>query len=334
MSELLSLMFRAEVGSFINIASILGVVLALAALLIWFERRMLGFFSERLGPNRVWIFGIGQSIADVVKLLWKEDWVPPFADKPVFIIAPLIIPIVMLMSFAVIPIAPGVGIFDMNVGLLWIFAMAGLAAYSAMLGGLASNNKFSLLGSLRAAGQMISYEVFMGIAILGVVMCADSFNLREIVEAQENTWFIFPQFLGFIVFFIAGIAESHRWPFDLPEGEAEIISGFNTEYSGMKFGFFFVGEYIGMLVMSVLIPVLFFGGYHAPFGLEFGGPIISGVFWLSMKSFFFVMIFILIRAALARPRYDQLMRYGWLVMLPLSLLNLLVTGAVILILGS
>ena len=328
-------MFEFVVGSPINIALILGSVLGLAAMLIWVERRLLGFFSERLGPNRVGPFGVLQSVADMVKMLWKEDWVPPFSDKLTFVVAPIIIPVVMLLSFAVIPIAPGVGIIDLNIGLLWIFAMAGLASYSAMLGGLASNNKFSLLGSLRAAGQMISYEVFMGVAILGVVILADSFNLREIVEVQrEHRWFIIPQFLGFVVFFIAGIAESHRWPFDLPEGESEIISGFNTEYSGMKFGLFFVGEYIGMLVMSALIPVLFFGGYDAPFGLEFGNEIISGVFWMCAKTFFFVFIFVLIRAALARPRYDQLMRYGWLVMLPLSLLNLLVTGAIVLMQGS
>lgn len=327
-------MFEFVVGSPLNIALILGVVLGAAALLIWVERRVLGFLSERLGPNRVGPFGILQSIADVLKLLTKEDWVPPFADKPTFVIAPLVIPIVMLLSFAVIPIAPGVGVMDLNIGLLWVFAMAGLASYSAMLGGLASNNKFALLGGLRAAGQMISYEVFMGISILGVVILGDSFNLREIVEAQEGQWFIFPQFVGFVVFLIAGLAESKRWPFDLAEGESEIISGFNTEYSGMKFGFFFVGEYIGMLVLSALITVLFFGGWLAPFGLEFGNEIISGVFWMGLKTSLWVFFFILVRAALVRPRYDQLMSYGWLVMLPLSLLNLLITGAIVLYQGG
>jgi len=327
-------MFEFVVGSPLNIALILGVVLAAAALLIWVERRVLGFLSERLGPNRVGPFGILQSVADVLKLLTKEDWVPPFADKPTFIIAPLIIPIVMLLSFAVIPFAPGVGVMDLNIGLLWVFAMAGLASYSAMLGGLASNNKFALLGGLRAAGQMISYEVFMGISILGVVILGDSFNLREIVEAQQGQWFVFPQFIGFVVFLIAGLAESKRWPFDLAEGESEIVSGFNTEYSGMKFGFFFVGEYIGMLVLSALIVVLFFGGWLAPFGLNFGNEIISGVFWMGLKTSCWVFFFILVRAALVRPRYDQLMSYGWLVMLPLSLLNLLVTGAIVLYQGG
>ena len=193
-----------------------------------------------------------------------------------------------------------------------------------------NNNKFALLGALRGAGQMISYEVFMGISILGIVILSDSFSLREIVEAQEGGWFIFPQFFGFIIFMIAGIAESHRWPFDLPEGESEIISGYNTEYSGMKFGLFMIGEYIGMVVMSALIPVLFFGGWLAPFGLEFGNEIISGLFWMGAKTTFFLLFFILVRAALVRPRYDQLMNYGWLVMLPLALVNLLITGAVVL----
>ena len=327
-------MFTFQVGSLLNIAFILGAVLVSAALLIWVERRVLGFFNNRLGPNRVGPFGILQSVADVVKLITKEDWTPPFADKLTFIVAPVIIPVVMLLSFAMIPFAPDVGIIDMNIGLLFVMAMAGLASYSAMLGGLASNNKFALLGGLRAAGQMISYEVFMGISILGVVILSDSFSLRGIVEAREDGWYVFPQFIGFIVFMVAALAESHRWPFDLPEGEAEIISGFNTEYSGMKFGLFFVGEYIGMLLMACLIPVLFFGGWHAPFGWELGNPIVSGLFWMAAKVGVFVVFFILVRAALARPRYDQLMSYGWLVMLPLSLINLLVTGVIVLSQGS
>jgi len=327
-------MFEFVVGSPINIVFVLGMVLLTAAMLIWIERRILGFLNERLGPNRVGPGGMFQSFADVGKLITKEDWIPPFADKVTFVIAPVIIPVVMLLSFAVIPLAPGVGVMDLNIGLLWIMAMAGLGAYSAMLGGLASNNKFALLGGLRAAGQMISYEVFMGISILGVVVLGDSFNLREIVESQRDGWFVFPQFIGFIVFVIAGLAETKRWPFDLAEGESEIISGYNTEYSGMKFGLFFVGEYIGMFVMSALLPVLFFGGWLAPFGWEIGPPIISGLIWMSIKTSCWVFFFILVRAALVRPRYDQLMNYGWLVMLPLSLLNLLITGAVVLYQGS
>jgi NADH-quinone oxidoreductase subunit H len=327
-------MFEFTVGSLLNIAFVLGVVLISAAMLIWVERRVLGFLNERLGPNRVGPGGMFQSFADVGKLITKEDWVPPFADKFTFVLAPIIIPVAMLLSFAVIPFAPGVGIMDLNIGLLWLMAMAGLGAYSAMLGGLASNNKFALLGGLRAAGQMISYEVFMGISMLGVVILGNSFNMREIVEAQTDGWFVIPQFVGFVVFVIAGLAETKRWPFDLAEGESEIISGFNTEYSGMKFGLFFVGEYIGMFLMSMLIPVMFFGGWLAPFGWEIGPPIVSGLIWMSIKTGFWIFFFILVRAALVRPRYDQLMNYGWLVMLPLSLLNLLITGAVVLYQGS
>lgn len=327
-------MFALEVGSLLIIVVVFILILIPTALLGWIERRLIGFFQDRLGPNRLGPFGVMQVAADFIKMFGKEDWIPPFSDKMTFVIAPMILPIAMFLSFAVIPFAPGVGIIDLNVGLLWILAMAGLAAYSAMLAGIASNNKFSLLGGLRAAAQMISYEVFMGISILGVVILSDSFNLREIVIAQKDGWFVFPQFIGFFIFLVAGLAESHRWPLDLPEGEAEIISGYNTEYSGMKFLLFFVGEYIGLTLISALIPILFFGGWHAPFGLEFGNEIFSGLFWLSVKASFFAFFFILVRAAIPRPRYDQLMAYGWLIMLPLSLLNLLITGALVLVQGG
>jgi len=327
-------MFEIKVGSFLIIVAMFVLILIPTALLGWIERRLISFFQDRIGPNRLGPFGVMQVAADFLKMFWKEDWIPPFSDKMVFVLAPMILPIAMFLSFAVVPLAPGVGIIDLNIGLLWVLAMAGLAAYSAMLAGISSNNKFSLLGGLRAAAQMISYEVFMGISILGVVILSDSFNLREIAEAQKDGWFIFPQFIGFVIFLIAGLAESHRWPFDLPEGEAEIISGYNTEYSGMKFLLFFVGEYIGLTLISALISILFFGGWHAPFGLEFGNETLSGLFWLSVKASFFAFFFILVRAAVPRPRYDQLMSYGWLVMLPLSLLNLLITGALVLVQGG
>jgi len=327
-------MFEIKVGSLLIIVAMFVLILIPTALLGWIERRLISFFQDRIGPNRLGPFGVMQVAADFLKMFWKEDWIPPFSDKMVFVLAPMILPIAMFLSFAVVPLAPGVGIIDLNIGLLWVLAMAGLAAYSAMLAGISSNNKFSLLGGLRAAAQMISYEVFMGISILGVVILSDSFNLREIAEAQKDGWFIFPQFIGFVIFLIAGLAESHRWPFDLPEGEAEIISGYNTEYSGMKFLLFFVGEYIGLTLISALISILFFGGWHAPFGLELGNETLSGLFWLSVKASFFAFFFILVRAAVPRPRYDQLMSYGWLVMLPLSLLNLLITGALVLVQGG
>ena len=312
-----------EVGSALSIGAILFTVIVVAAMLIWVERRLLALWQERLGPNRVGPFGLLQVVADMIKIFTKEDWVPPFADKFSFILAPPIIMVVILLSFSVIPFAPGVGVIDSDIGVLFVLAMASLGAYSVMLGGLSSNNKYALLGSLRAAAQMVSYEVFMGISLLGVVALAGSFNLREIVLSQSDGWYIIPQFVGFVIFLIAGIAESHRLPFDIPEAEQEIVAGYHTEYSGMKFGMFFVGEYLGVVLVSSLLVVLFFGGWLGP---SFLPPIV----WFVLKAGFFIAFFILLRAAIPRPRYDQLMNYGWLFLLPLSLLNLLLTGAFIL----
>lgn len=314
-----------QVGSGLSIASILVVVIVIAAMLIWVERRLLGFWQDRLGPNRVGPFGLLQVVADMIKIFTKEDWVPPFADRFSFVLAPTIIMIVILLSFSVVPFAPNLGVVDSNIGVLFVLAMASLGAYSVMLGGLSSDNKYALLGSLRAAAQMVSYEVFMGISLLGVVALAGSFNLREIVAAQETGWFVLPQFIGFIIFLIAGVAESHRLPFDIPEAEQEICAGYHTEYSGMKFGMFFVGEYLGLVLISSLITVLFFGGWH--------GPFLPPLAWFVIKASCFIAFFILLRAAIPRPRYDQLMSYGWLFLLPLSLINLLITGALILLMN-
>ncbi|WP_323847061.1 NADH-quinone oxidoreductase subunit NuoH [Microbulbifer magnicolonia] len=312
----------------ITLLNVFGVLLAavlLAALLTWGERRLLGFWQDRPGPNRVGPFGLLQVVADMIKLFFKEDFVPRFADVPVFIIAPTVVMATMLLAFAVVPVSPGIGVIDLNIGLLFILAMSSMAVYSVILGGYASNNKYALLGGLRAAAQTVSYEVFMGLSLMGVVMLAGSFNLREIVLAQQNGWFILPQFVGFLVFLIAGIAESHRLPFDLPEAEHELTAGFHTEYSGMKFGMFFVGEYLAVILISALITTLFLGGWQ--------GPWFPPLVWFSLKTAFLVMLFILLRAALPRPRYDQLMQFGWKVMLPLSLLNLLVTAGVLLWIG-
>lgn len=286
-----------EVGSALNIASILVVVIVFAAMLIWVERRLLGFWQDRLGPNRVGPFGLLQVVADMIKIFTKEDWIPPFADRFGFVLAPTIIMIVILLSFSVVPFAPGVGIVDSNIGVLFVLAMASLGAYSVMLGGLSSDNKYALLGSLRAAAQMVSYEVFMGISLLGVVALTGSFDLREIVLAQEGGWFVVPQFIGFVIFLIAGVAESHRLPFDIPEAEQEICAGYHTEYSGMKFGMFFVGEYLGLVLISSLITVLFFGGWQ--------GPLLPPLAWFFIKASCFIAFFILLRAAIPRPRYDQ-----------------------------
>jgi NADH-quinone oxidoreductase subunit H len=283
---------------------------------------LLALWQDRYGPNRVGPAGLLQVLADTIKLLWKEDWIPPFADKPVFIIAPAVIMITVLMTFAVIPFGPDILVADLNIGLLFFLAMSSLGVYSVVLAGWSSNNKYSLLGSLRASAQMLSYEVFMGLSVMGVVMLAGSFNLREIVEAQHRLWFCIPQFLGLIIFAVAGIAETHRLPFDLPEAESELVAGYHSEYSGLKFGMFFVGEYLGITLISAMVVTLFFGGWL--------GPVLPPVVWFFLKTFVFICGFILLRATLPRPRYDQLMAYGWKVMLPLALLNLIVTGGVLL----
>ena len=312
-----------------GLLNILGILLTLvigAALLTWIERRLLGFWQDRRGPNRVGPFGALQVVADMIKILFKQDWVPPFADRVVFVLAPAVAMAAVLMAFAVIPVTPWIGIAgNLNIGVLFFLAMASLSVYSVVLAGWASNNKYSLLGGMRAAAQMITYEVFMGLALIGVVMLSGSFSLMDIVHAQHDIWYIIPQFLGFIVFLIAGIAETHRLPFDLPEGENELGAGFHTEYSGMKFGMFFIGEYVGILLTAAMITVLFFGGWQ--------GPLLPPIMWFGLKTAAFVAFFILLRAALPRPRYDQLMSYGWKFMLPLSLLNVAVTGALMLAAG-
>jgi NADH-quinone oxidoreductase subunit H len=306
---------------FASILGVLIVALSLSALLIWVERRLLALWQDRYGPNRVGPFGLLQVVADMIKIFTKEDWIPPFADKTVFIIAPAIIMVTVLLSFAVLPIAPGIIVVDLNIALLFFLGMSSLGVYSIVLAGWASGNKYSLLGGLRAAAQMISYEVFMGISLMGVVLLAGSFSLTAIVEAQRNRWFVLPQFLGFVLFLIAGMAEARRLPFDLPEAEAELVAGFHSEYSGMKFGMFFVGEYLGITLISSMITVLFFGGWM--------GPWLPPLVWFLVKVFAFICFFILLRASLPRLRFDQLMSLGWKVMLPLALVNLVVTGAVV-----
>jgi NADH-quinone oxidoreductase subunit H len=304
---------------------VLAGAMTIAAALIYVERRLLSLWQDRYGPNRVGPFGLLQVMADMTKIFFKEDWIPPFADRPVFILAPAMVVVATLFSFAVIPFAPGIGISDLNIGLLFFLAMTSLGVYGIVLGGWSSQSKYSLLGSLRATAQLLSYEVFMGLSLMGVVMMAGSFNLRIIVEAQRGLWFCIPQLLGLVIFFIAGLGETHRIPFDLPEGESELVDGYHTEYSGLKFGLFFVGEYLGITLISLVIAVLFFGGWL--------GPFLPPIVWLLGKTFVFICLFILVRAALPRPRYDQLMSFAWKVLLPLSLLNLLVTAGILLALG-
>ncbi|ALZ85164.1 MAG TPA: NADH-quinone oxidoreductase subunit NuoH [Pseudomonas sp.] len=319
------------------IAVVIGIVKAIVillavvicgALLSFVERRLLGLWQDRHGPNRVGPFGAFQLGADMLKMFFKEDWTPPFADKMIFSLAPVIAMGSLLVAFSVIPITPTWGVADLNVGLLFFFAMAGVNVYAVLFAGWASNNKFSLLGAMRASAQTLSYEVFMGLSVMGIVAVTGSFNMRDIVEAQhQGWWFIIPQFFGFCTFFIAGIAVTHRHPFDQPEAEQELADGYHIEYAGMKWGMFFVGEYIGIVLISALLVTLFFGGWHGPFLDTL--PWLSFV-WFALKTAFFIMIFILLRASIPRPRYDQVMAFSWKFCLPLTLINLLVTGAVVL----
>jgi len=305
----------------LNVFGVLVVALSLAAGLIWLERRLLALWQDRYGPNRVGPFGLLQVLADMIKIFTKEDWIPPFADRPVFVIAPAVIMVTVLLSLAVVPVTPAIGVVSLNIGLLFFLGMSSLGVYSVVLAGWSSDNKYALIGSLRAAAQMLAYEVFMGLSLMGVVILAGSFSLVRIVDAQRGLWFCIPQILGLIVFANAGVAETRRLPFDLPEAESEIVAGYHSEYSGMKFGMFFIGEYLGITLISAMVVTLFFGGWR--------GPWLPPVVWFALKTFVLVCGFILLRAALPRPRFDQLMAYGWKVMLPLALVNLVVTGAIV-----
>jgi len=312
--------------SLLNVFGSLIATIALAAGLTFVERRLLAVWQDRYGPNRVGPYGLLQVVADMIKLLTKEDWVPPFADRPVFVLAPAMLVVTILLSFAIVPVAPGIGVVDSNVGLLFLLAMSSMGVYGLVLGGWSSNSKYSLLGGVRAAAQMFSYEVFMGLSLMGVVLLAGSFNLRDIVEAQTGLWFCVPQVVGLLIFFIAGLAETHRLPFDLPEADSELVAGYHSEYSGMKFTMFYVGEYLGITLISALIVTFFFGGWH--------GPVLPPIVWFLLKTFLFIGAFILVRASLPRPRYDQLMALGWKVLFPLALLNLIVTAGIVLALGK
>lgn len=301
------------------IVILLFTLTTIAAWLIWLERRMLALWQDRYGPNRAGPFGLFIVAADTIKLFFKEDWIPPFAEKAVFVFAPAIVAASVLLSFVVVPFTPDILVADLDIGLLFFLAMSSLGVYSIVLGGWASNNKYSLLGALRGASQMISYEVFMGLSLMGVVMLSGSFRLTDIVLAQKDLWFVVTQPVGFVLFLTAGIAETHRLPFDIPEAESELVAGFHSEYSGMKFGMFFIGEYLGIILISAMVVTIFFGGWL--------GPVLPPLVWFTLKTFVFIVFFILLRASLPRPRYDQLMEYGWKIILPIALVNLLITGA-------
>jgi NADH-quinone oxidoreductase subunit H len=302
---------------------VLAVLLSIAAGLIWYERKLLAGFQDRIGPNRVGPFGLIQPVADIVKLFSKEDWIPPFADKALFVLAPMIGAATVLLAFGMIPFTPQIWVSNLNVGLLFILGMLSLGVYGVAIGGWASNSKYSLVGGMRATAQMISFELPLGLSLVGVVMLAGSFRLTDIVQAQSRIWFILLQPIGFILFMIAGFAESRRIPFDTPEADSELVAGYHTEYSSMKFALFFMGEYLDVTLISCLITVLFLGGWK--------GPILPSVVWFFLKMGALITIFIWVRGILPRYRFDQLMNLGWKLMLPLALLNILVTGVVALL---
>ena len=332
-----------------QIGVVMGLVLLTVAVLTLLERKVLSWMQDRMGPMEVGPYGILQPVADGLKLFFKEDIIPAGANKIMFSMAPVLVLVPALIGFAVIPFGPnwtvevmGVEfkpfvISDINIGVLYILAFASIGAYGIILGGWASNSKYSLLGGLRSAAQLISYELNVGLAIVGVLLLAGSLSLVKITEAQAGGfwhWFAFtplpfPQFIAFVVFLISSVAETNRVPFDLPEAESELVAGFFTEYSGMRFAFFFLAEYANMILVSCMSTVLFFGGWHAPFSfLQLPGDYawISGIFWFTAKVYFFLFLFFWLRATLPRLRYDQLMRFGWKVLLPIALGNIVITS--------
>ncbi len=320
------------IAGFLLLLAKLGVILVflllLAAYLVWVERKFLARLQMRYGPNRAGKYGLLQPIADVVKMLTKEDTVPDGADRPIFLLAPAVVAVSALLMFAVVPFGPDLTLWgrkvplvisDLNIGLLFLFALSSLGVYGVALGGWASNSKYSLLGGIRGAAQMISYELALGLSLVPIVMLAGSFSIVDIVDAQARYPFILVQPVAFAIFVISAMAESKRIPFDLPEAENEIVAGFHTEYSGMRFGVFFLGEYVNMQVFGAMVAVLFLGGWR--------GPILPPVVWLVLKILLVSVIMIWVRGTLPRLRYDQLMALGWKVLIPLSLVNIVVTGA-------
>ncbi len=313
----------------------LGVVLVglllLAAYLVLVERKFLGRLQIRYGPNRAGKFGLLQPFADTIKMLTKEDIVPAEADRVIFLLAPAVVAIEALLIFAVVPFGASITLLgkkipmvitDLNVGLLYVFALASLGVYGVALGGWASNSKYSLLGGIRGAAQMISYELSLGLSLVPIVMLARSFSLVDIVRAQADYPFILVQPISFIIFLISAVAETKRIPFDLPEAENELGAGYHTEYSGMRFGLFFLGEYVNLQVLGALVAVFFLGGWH--------GPLLPPVVWFLIKVLVIALIMIWVRGTLPRLRYDQLMHLGWKVLVPVALLNIVVTGAILL----
>ena len=301
-------------------------ILVSITLIVWFERRVWGFVQKRRGPNVVGPFGIFQTLADALKYIFKEIIIPASADKIVFILAPIVTMTLALVVWAVIPFSEKMIISDINVGILYVFAISSLGVYGIILGGWASNSKYPFLGSLRSAAQMISYEVSIGIIIINVLLCVGSLNLKDIVLAQEKLWFVIPLFPMFVIYFISALAETNRTPFDLPEAESELVAGYQTEYSGMMYAMFWLGEYANVLLMCALGSILFLGGWLSPVDI-YPFNIIPGPFWMIFKILLLFFIFAIIKAVVPRYRYDQLMRLGWKVFLPFSLIYVVLTAS-------
>lgn len=310
----------------LKIAVLIGVVLLHVAYVVYFERKVIGHMQARLGPMRVGWHGLLQPIADGIKLFFKEDIMPAKADKPIFYIAPVLGVVAALASFAVIPFWEKFSVVNLDIGLLYILALSSVGSYSIILAGWASNSKYSFLGGLRSSAQVISYEIALGLSLVGVMMFAGSADLKEIVAAQSGLPFIFLQPIAFFVFVMAAIAETNRAPFDMPEAETELVAGYATEYSGMRFGLFFMAEYAGMFVMSALATVCFLGGWSGPDFWIFAH--VPKVVWFLLKVYAFIFFYFWIRATLPRYRYDQLMNLGWKLFIPLALANIVVTALI------
>ena len=301
-------------------------VLVSVAMIVWLDRRVWAFVQKRQGPNVVGPFGLLQSLADALKYIFKEIIIPASSNKIIFILAPIITMTLALVAWAVIPFSESHVLANINVGILYIFAVSSLGVYGIIMGGWASNSKYPFLGSIRSAAQMVSYEVSIGIIIINVLLCVGSLNLNDIVLAQQNLWFIIPLFPMFVIFFISALAETNRPPFDLPEAEAELVAGYQTEYSGMMYAMFWLGEYANILLMCALGSILFLGGWLSPIDL-YPFNLIPGAIWLIFKILFLFILFALVKAVVPRYRYDQLMRLGWKIFLPLSLTYVVLTAS-------
>ena len=309
-----------------KILFLLVPVLVSVAMIVWLDRRVWAFVQKRQGPNVVGPFGLLQSLADALKYIFKEIIIPSSSNKIIFILAPIVTMTLALIAWAVIPFSETQVLANINVGILYLFAVSSLGVYGIIMGGWASNSKYPFLGAIRSAAQMVSYEVSIGIIIINVLLCVGSLNLNEIVLAQQNLWFVIPLFPMFVIFFISALAETNRPPFDLPEAEAELVAGYQTEYSGMMYAMFWLGEYANILLMCALGSILFLGGWLSPIDL-YPFNLVPGAFWLIFKIIFLFILFALVKAIVPRYRYDQLMRLGWKIFLPLSLTWVVLTAS-------